>query len=90
MNDQKLLVLAFNKREWNTVAFIIIGYYAEYIEGDMESGRNKFNKYFKFLPVEALKCMQEQLVNIGFKFLDEMIEKRMEFAPVNCSMTLTI
>ena len=90
MNNSRLFVLAFNKREWNTVAFIIIGYYAGYVEGDIESDRIKFNKYFKLLPVKALKCMQEQLVDIRFNLLDQMIEKRIEDAPINCSMTITI
>lgn len=78
MYIKELLVLAFTKKEWNTVAYIVIGYYAEYEEEDIDGARDKFYTYFELLPVEALKCMQEQLVDLGFFHLDHMIETRIK------------
>ena len=64
MIDYKLLVLAFNNQEWNTVAYLMIGLYGEYVEGHMDSSAVKFNKVFPLLPVSALKIMSE--LNPGF------------------------
>ena len=73
MTDYKLLLFAFNKREWATVAYLMIGLYSKYIEGYIDDSKIKFNKVFEQLPVPALKEMQSQNPGFDFSFVGRAI-----------------
>lgn len=57
MNDVKLLELALLHKEYNCAAYLMIALAAEYLEGEIESGKNVFNKHFPDLPSEVLHLM---------------------------------
>lgn len=57
MNDRKLLDLALLHKEYNCAAYLMIGFAAEYLEGEMESSKIIFNKYVVQLPDEVLRLM---------------------------------
>lgn len=58
MNDKKLLELALLHKEYNCAAYLMIGFAAEYLEGDIDSSKDVFNSNFRKLPVEVLRIME--------------------------------
>jgi hypothetical protein len=57
MNGRKLLELALLHKEYNCAAYLMIGFAAEYLEGEMESSKDVFNSYVVKLPDEVLRLM---------------------------------
>jgi len=49
MNDFCLLLKAIAWKEWNTVFYLLDGILAEYLEGEIESSKDKFNSVWKSL-----------------------------------------
>lgn len=57
MHDIKLLEIALLHKEYNCAAYLMIGFAAEYLEGEIESSGRTFNKYFPNLPSEVIHLM---------------------------------
>jgi len=82
---ENIMRVAFSNGEWNTVAYIMVQYYAQYVEGEMESSKDKFNKLLPRLPIEALEIMKKYCVGM-FKPLDELLD-RMITSKNECDQT---
>ena len=52
------------------IALEMIGFYAQYVEGYIESGKTKFNHYTSQLTIEDWKAVKEH--NPGFKSLSNI------------------
>ena len=50
MTDLNLLKKAIAWNEWNTVFYLLDGLLGEYLEGEIESSKDKFNTIWKSLP----------------------------------------
>ena len=57
MNEVRLLEIALEHKEHNCVAYLMIGFAGQYLEGEIDSAKDVFNKYFPQLPVEVLRLM---------------------------------
>jgi hypothetical protein len=57
MSDKRLLDLALLHKEYNCAAYLMIGFAAEYLEGEMDRSKDIFNKYLPELPNEVLRLM---------------------------------
>lgn len=57
MADKKLLELALTHSEHNCAAYLLIGFAAQYLEGEMDSSKDIFNKYIKEAPDGVLRLM---------------------------------
>ena len=55
---ERLFIIAYNSREWSTVAYIMNQWEAEYIEGYMDSSGTLYNQLIKHIPLKALKIMR--------------------------------
>lgn len=74
MIDIGLMLRALEWKEFKTVAYLMIGLYAEYCEGFIESSREKFNKHIDKMPIEVLLEMKCQNKEICFESLDEILD----------------
>jgi hypothetical protein len=62
MIDRELERIAFNNKEWNTVLYILDSYASDYLEGEIESSKDKFNSLFNKLPLDVVSKYKESTV----------------------------
>lgn len=53
-----LFNIACSKKEWNTAAYILDHWAAEFLEGDISSSMVKFNNNIKMVPQECLEILK--------------------------------
>ena len=56
---EELLKTAIKHKEWNTAAEILIQFYAQYVEGYIDSSKDKYNKYFKLVDLKCIEIIIE-------------------------------
>ena len=59
---ENLLKTAIKHKEWHTAAEILIYFYAEYVEGHIESSKDKYNKYLKLVDLECISIIIDTTV----------------------------
>ena len=81
MKMDRIFVIAYNNDEHNTLAYLMIQLYAQYVEGEIESSKDKFNFIFRDLTHDTWAKMREQNKTIGFSGLDKIIDLNIGCAP---------
>ena len=71
MFNKSLFVIAYNNKEWHTVASLMLSLEAEYIVGNIDSSGKMYKYLIKFIPMECLKIMKEQTI---FKYEHKVID----------------
>ena len=77
----RIFVIAYNNDEHNTLAYLMIQLYAQYVEGGIESSKDKFNFIFRDLTHDTLVKIREYNKTIGFIGLDKIIDRNIDCAP---------
>jgi len=68
-----VLVFALEHKEYNTAAKMAISLYAQYVEGELESAKDAFNRLRSQFPLVMWELMLKQNQAIGFSGLDKVI-----------------
>ena len=67
--NRKIMQVAFDNKEWNTVAECMIDLYAEYMEGNIESSRDQYNNYLSVIHIPCWEIIKKRATEIGFESL---------------------
>ncbi len=78
MISRELESIAFENKEWNTILYILDSYAAQYLEGEIESSKDKFNSLFNELPLDVVSKYKESTV---FDCVKKLCDRR-------CSVTV--